>query len=99
MKKTISGLLSLALAVMLTPAIYGAISAAGHGNNMTVSQPIPDNPAQEIVGSGPWSRFFNGVICGAGIVGLAAGALTGVGVAGAVVYVASVAGACVQAFD
>jgi len=99
MKKMLSGFLSLALAAMLTPAISGVISADGHRDNVTVSQPIFDSSSREIAGAGPWSKFINGVACGAGIVAIAGGALSGVGAAGAVLAVTGVAAACVQAFD
>src|SRR5262245_48309620 len=99
MKKTLSGLLSLALAAMLTFATTSALTRGADQKQIPASQRLSERASQEITGAGSWSEFTNGLACGLGIVGIAAGGLTGVGALAATVAVASVAGACVGACE
>lgn len=94
MKKALSGLLSLSLAAMLTCAAAGAVLETSRPLTSTVSHPISDQLGEEIIGRGALTQFFEGVACGAGIVAIAAGSLSGVGVPIAIVAVASTAAAC-----
>lgn len=99
MRRTISGLLSLSMAAMLTFTAIDAALPSGDHSTVTVSSKISDDHSREIAGAGPWSQFFNGVACGAGIVAIAGGALSGVGVPAAMIAVTGVAAACVSAFN
>jgi hypothetical protein len=54
--------------------------------------------ADLILGGWDWGKFANGLACGAGIVGIAAGGASGLGAPAAVLAVSSVAAACVGMF-
>src|SRR5262245_4645828 len=99
MKKMLSGLISLALAVMVTFATTGALTRGNAQKQIPVSQRLSEQASLQIAGGDGWSRFTNGVTCGLGIVGIAAGGLSGVGAIAAVTVVTAVAGACVRAFE
>jgi len=95
MKKITSFLLSLSLVALIS------LSMAGGGNLKSSRDAflLPDSTIEKMSGAGDWSKFTSGVVCGAGIVAIAAGALSGAGFVVAFASVVGVVDACVSAFD
>jgi uncharacterized membrane-anchored protein YitT (DUF2179 family) len=101
MKKTISGLLSLALAAMVTFASFDAMATGTPEKQTAVSQQLSKQASQDITGGTDWDAVADGVLCGVGIVAIAAGGLSSGGTAvGALVAFAGYVGvgaACASA--
>lgn len=99
MKKTLSGLLSLALAAMVTFASFDAVATGTPEKQTTVSQQLSDQMSQVTVGGIDWEAFANGVACGVGVVAIAAGSSTGIGALAAAALITGTAATCVAAFS
>ncbi|MCI0337281.1 MAG: hypothetical protein L0226_06880 [Acidobacteria bacterium] len=97
MKKLISLVLSLSLIAFISFTATGAAT-----ENLKPQQNaarLTDTAIQQMYGTGPTSKFFDGVACGAGIVAIAAGTLSGVGALGAFLIVTGTVASCANAFD
>ena len=99
MRKRISMYLCFVLLMTLSPLMVGAAPLSTSLTAIGSSQPIPDALSQSLIGGGRWSQFFSGVACGAGIVWIGAGGLSGVGAVAAVMAVSGVVATCAAAFD
>lgn len=99
MRKSISMCLCFVLLMTVSPLLCKASPVSTGLTEIGSSQPIPDALSQILIGGGRWSQFFSGVACGAGIVWIGVGGLSGVGAPVAVMAVTGVVATCVAAFD
>ncbi len=82
----------LALLALICAAAWGVSCPAPLSHPLTLGQAIA------VAGGFSWGNFGAGIVCGAGIVAIAGGALSGVGAPGAILIVSGVAGACAGMF-
>jgi len=81
--------IKVALVMLLLAAFCATQAGSHHSHVMALLQ------AGQVVGGWSWANFGAGLVCGAGIVAIAGGALSGVGAPAAIMAVSGVAGACI----
>lgn len=99
MKKFSRSILALSFLALFFVALAHAVQPLPMSLAALQTHPLTSSTSAAFVGGGVWGEIGAGIVCGAGIVGIAAGGLSGVALPAAIIAVSGVAGACVAAFD
>lgn len=99
MKQIARPVLASSFVGMFAVAVMEALQPSALHLTALATHPLTSTTAASFVGGGIWGQIGCGLACGAGIVGIAAGGLSGVGVPAAIIAVSGVAGCCIGAFD